>query len=671
VSEKQVFVGRQEELEQFKQVLENPQGQAILVIGQQGMGKTFLVNKMAEIAQNHPDIKCGYVRYEVTPTDSVDSTMALMMDNAFDAANTEPGSFDNVPERKKQWLALFKLTTLIPVAGNYAEKLIELASSLKHDSARNTREQFLDRLNLISKRMPKDGRAIFIIDPEKYIQKDCDQSWAIVVKDLPEKIKFVFAQRSEDALVDSETFNKLKNVVRIPENHLDVLDESAVDELINFESTQIKYPISDIKKVILGYKGHPYAVGAALGLLKAGTKLEELPKHNKPVDFAKAQWNKICEKGDDAIALFEAYTILEVGVPDDIAGYVSELNPTTLKRLQNDNYLKGLLREEGEGKRIYHSILTDHILGQMSDNEKKKYHKKAVKIYRGKLKRAGEEKIKPDELAATRLPEHVLAAEGEDAFVDIFLNECGKFLHTLGTLDTFIALSERVLKMVEKGSEDEAIIIGNLGLIYYTRGDLGEAEKMHKKSLAINEKLGRLEGMADQYGNLGNVYRARGDLDKAEEMYNKVLDIEKKLGRPDSIANTYGNLGIVYYTRGNLNEAEKMHKKALAINEKLGRLEGMASNYGGLGNVYYIRGDLDEAEKMHKKSLAISEKIGHLEGMAIQYSNLGLIYQNRNDLKKAKEYLVKARDLYEKIGAKHMVKQVQGFIDEAGKKKKD
>ncbi len=37
---------------------------------------------------------------------------------------------------------------------------------------------------------------------------------------------------------------------------------------------------------------------------------------------------------------------------------------------------------------------------------------------------------------------------------------------------------------------------------------------MLKKALAIEEKLGRQEGMASQYGNLGLVYRTR-ELDRA------------------------------------------------------------------------------------------------------------------------------------------------------------
>jgi putative ribosome biogenesis GTPase RsgA len=44
-----IFVGRTQELEQFKKLLDDPQGQAVLVVGQAGMGKTFLINKMEKI----------------------------------------------------------------------------------------------------------------------------------------------------------------------------------------------------------------------------------------------------------------------------------------------------------------------------------------------------------------------------------------------------------------------------------------------------------------------------------------------------------------------------------------------------------------------------------------------------------------------------------------------
>lgn len=52
MAEKRIFVGRKKELEEFSKVLERPRGEAVLVVGQAGMGKTWLINEMAEIAAN-------------------------------------------------------------------------------------------------------------------------------------------------------------------------------------------------------------------------------------------------------------------------------------------------------------------------------------------------------------------------------------------------------------------------------------------------------------------------------------------------------------------------------------------------------------------------------------------------------------------------------------------
>jgi tetratricopeptide (TPR) repeat protein/energy-coupling factor transporter ATP-binding protein EcfA2 len=393
VKKQWIFVGRMSEVEQFVEVLERPRGEAVVVMGQRGMGKTWLINKMGKVAENHPELKCGWIRYEVTPTDSVNETMALMMDNAFEAASTKPGSFDKVPQRRKQWMALLKLGKLIPggkiagkMAGEKAERIVELWKSIKRDSTKNTREQFLERLSLISKRMPENGRAIFIIDPEKYMQEKSDQSWAIIMKQLPDKIKFVFAQRPEDVLIDSETFEELDNVVRVPGERLGVLEEEAVDELLTRRIKGTKYTVTEVRKVLNSYEGHPYALGAALDLLEAGTNLEKLPDKPEPRKFAEVQWKRARGSGDGAIELLEAYAVLEVGVPYEVVEIVSGLKSSVRKKLLADKYLIGLLREEGVGRRIYHAILADYILGQIGEEEKKQYHKRVVSVYKRQLR---------------------------------------------------------------------------------------------------------------------------------------------------------------------------------------------------------------------------------------------------------------------------------------------
>ena len=85
-----------------------------------------------------------------------------------------------------------------------------------------------------------------------------------------------------------------------------------------------------------------------------------------------------------------------------------------------------------------------------------------------------------------------------------------------------------------------AINYGNLGMIYDTRGELDRAEEMYQKALAINEKLGRQEGIAIQYANLGLVADARGELDRAREQWTKARDLYAKIGMPHEVKQVQG-----------------------------------------------------------------------------------------------------------------------------------
>ncbi len=256
---------------------------------------------------------------------------------------------------------------------------------------------------------------------------------------------------------------------------------------------------------------------------------------------------------------------------------------------------------------------------------------------------------------AEALFERALEIAGDDrGAVAAAYGNLGLIYKTRGDLEQAESMHRKSLAINEKLRRKESIAIdyGNLGLIYQTRGDLDQAETMHRKSLAINEELGRKEGMASDYGNLGGIYQTRGDLEQAEAMLRKALAIEEELGRKEGMANNYGNLGVIYQTRGDLDQAESMYRESLAINEELGRKEGMANNYGNLGVIYQTRGDLEQAESMHRKSLAINEELGRKEGMASNYGNLGLVYRTRGDLEQAESMLRKALAIEEELGRK-------------------
>jgi len=354
------------------------------------MGKTWLVNKMAEIAENHPKLKCGWVRYEVTPTDSVDSMMALIMDNAFEAGHVKERSWDITSRRLEKLRGLLNLL-----------KVGDLVLSLWRGAQRTAREDLLKRLALISKRMPSNGRAVFVIDPDKHMQAESDQAWAVVTQELPEKIKLLFGQRPDGVLVNSERFSGLDNVVYIPDGGLGALNKEDVGKLVELWAKEVDCGSKGLLEALSQYEGHPYAVQGALGLLTTGSSIDKLPQD--PSGIAVEQWREICRRGRDAVCLFEAYAVLEVSVPDHIVEYVAGLDSASRKSLLADSYIEGLVRQEKKGSRIYHAILADHILSQIGEKEKKKYYNRLVEVYGRGLDEYG----RKDKRGVMRLSRHI------------------------------------------------------------------------------------------------------------------------------------------------------------------------------------------------------------------------------------------------------------------------
>jgi tetratricopeptide (TPR) repeat protein len=170
-------------------------------------------------------------------------------------------------------------------------------------------------------------------------------------------------------------------------------------------------------------------------------------------------------------------------------------------------------------------------------------------------------------------------------------------------------------------------------------------------ALAAAEKRGDRHGQALVAGNLGLIYGNKGQFDHAEEMHLRALAIYKELRDELGVASQYGNLGAVYHRQNELDRAENMHKKSLAIVKTLDDKRGMAAQYSGLGVIYMYKGEFDCAEEMLKRSLELEMELGHKQGVAVDYANLGFLCARRNDVRKAVTYWRKSLVLYREIGS--------------------
>ena len=325
----------------------------------------------------------------------------------------------------------------------------------------------------------------------------------------------------------------------------------------------------------------------------------------------------------------------------------------------NDIIERGILvKPEEKFYRIYHPLFREYLrnIQPIALKNKKELYREAVEEVKAKFDSIYillEVSNEPD-----IFEELVNLTENYDA-----INSVGIQTHTWGKLEQALCAWNHLLEKT-KGVDKEwgSIAIGNIGIVYGTRGELGKALEYFEKALGMYEELGRKERMAAVLGNIGIVFKTKGELDKTLEYYGRALKLHEGSGIKEGIAADLGNIGIVYGIKGELEKAMEYYEKALKLYEELGRKEGMAILLGNIGITYRIKGEFEKAMEYFRKALELNEGLKRKEGMADVFGNIGNIYQARGELDKALEYYKKALKLYEELGKKEGVAAVLGNI---------
>jgi len=111
-------------------------------------------------------------------------------------------------------------------------------------------------------------------------------------------------------------------------------------------------------------------------------------------------------------------------------------------------------------------------------------------------------------------------------------NQLGLLCVRLGLLSDGDKAFQVILNLASQSHDKSLLVVayGNLGIVEYIRGNLDAAVEYYQHSLALNEELGRKEGMASDYGNLGIVEQTRGNLDAACQYWHRARDLFAEIG---------------------------------------------------------------------------------------------------------------------------------------------
>jgi tetratricopeptide (TPR) repeat protein len=212
-----------------------------------------------------------------------------------------------------------------------------------------------------------------------------------------------------------------------------------------------------------------------------------------------------------------------------------------------------------------------------------------------------------------------------------------------------------------------AAMLSVFGDTYLTLGDLEQALKAQRDSLAITERLaaadrsnsGWQRDLSVSYNKVGDVQVAQGKLDEALKAYRDGLAIAERLAVADRsnsgwqrLLSVYDdNVGDVLEAQSKLDEALNAYHDSLAIRERLAAADrsnsewqrDLSLSYDRVGNVLVAQGKLDEALKSYRDSLAIRERLvaadrsntGWQRDLSVSYDKVGNVLEAQGKLDEA------------------------------------
>ncbi len=173
-------------------------------------------------------------------------------------------------------------------------------------------------------------------------------------------------------------------------------------------------------------------------------------------------------------------------------------------------------------------------------------------------------------------------------------------------------------------SHDEA------GVTAYLQGDYAEAERQFAAAVRTAKGFGPQDPrLAQSLNGLAELYRVQGRYDDAERLHKRALAIrEAAIGaeHPD-VVQSLNNLAEVYRVQGRYAETESLRKRALAIEKKAAAQGGLWTRSMAAGVAAFQQGSYPEAEKQLAAAVKSAEGFGPQDlRSATSLNNLALLY---------------------------------------------
>jgi len=192
----------------------------------------------------------------------------------------------------------------------------------------------------------------------------------------------------------------------------------------------------------------------------------------------------------------------------------------------------------------------------------------------------------------------------------------------------------------------------NLGYLYCLQGKAKEGKPMVEESLAVFRKVGNLREIAWSLNSLGQVALESGHAEEGEKGLREARDIFIGLGDLETAAWTLNRLGRAAMQQRRWPEAQASLEEGLRLFESVRNFRGRALTMRSLCELFAGQGSLDLAYQVVDKTIAEALAAGDWAGQAGAQMQKGQLMAGQGNYEEAMELMQAAEAAFVKGGSK-------------------
>lgn len=229
------------------------------------------------------------------------------------------------------------------------------------------------------------------------------------------------------------------------------------------------------------------------------------------------------------------------------------------------------------------------------------------------------------------------------------------FNRHLGATDVAHHLLQQALSLLDSPTvayqdirAEKALILLQLGRLVSVNHE--KATEFCEQSLALYRALGDQWRMAEVLRRLGEVHRYLGHYHKARQCQEEGLTLRQMLGDSQGVAESLKGLGLVAKFQGRIEEAERLHRESLALYRRMDDQSGIASGLQLMSSVLNFGGKFTEAQSLAVEGIQFCIDLGYRGCLALSFLELTVAESHLGDYKQAQANAQKALTLFHEIG---------------------